>query len=91
MLILKHLESTKCYVLLAVDFNINLIKINEKPKISDDFEMLINNSFLLKITLHTRLLIKHGTCIDNFFCKLTEKHYTCYIRNISKQNLWLWA
>ncbi len=34
--------------------------------------MLTNYSFCPKITLHTRLFIKHGTLIDKFFCKLTE-------------------
>ncbi len=34
--------------------------------------MLTNHSFVPKITLPTRLSIKHGTLIDNLFCKLTE-------------------
>ncbi len=54
--------------LLAGDFNINLLKINKKPKISEYFDMLTNHSFFPKISLS----IKHGTLIDNFVCKLTE-------------------
>ncbi len=34
--------------------------------------MLNSHSFYPKITLPTRLSNKHGTSIDNFFCKLTE-------------------
>ncbi len=59
-------------VILAGDFNINILKINEKPKIIEYFDMLTNYSFFPKITLPTRLSIKHGTLIGNFFGKLTE-------------------
>ena len=34
--------------------------------------MLTNHSFFPKITLPTRLSLKHGTLIDNLFCKLSE-------------------
>ncbi len=70
--ILNNFESTNYDVILAGDFNINLLKINEKPKINEYFNMLTNHSFFPKITLPTRLSIKYGTFIDNFFCKLTE-------------------
>ncbi len=71
-LILNNVEFTNCDVILAGDFNINLLKINEKPKISDYFDILNNHSFFPKIILPTRLSIKHGLLIDNCFCKLTE-------------------
>ncbi len=34
--------------------------------------MFTNHSFYPKITLPTRCSNKHGTLIDNFFCKLSE-------------------
>ncbi len=34
--------------------------------------MLTNNRFFPKITLPTRLSLKHETLFDNFFCKLSE-------------------
>ncbi len=36
------------------------------------FDLLISHGFYPKITLPTRLSKKHGTLIDNLFCKLTE-------------------
>jgi hypothetical protein len=70
--ILTNLESSNSEVILAGDFNIDLLKINDKPKISEYFDTMTNHSFFPKITLPTRLSIKHGTLIDNFFCKLSE-------------------
>ncbi len=84
--ILDNFESTNCDVILAGDFNINLLKINEKHKISEYFGMLANHSFFPKIILPTRLSIKHGTLIDNFVCKLTE-NTTYYTRNIGNEIL----
>ncbi len=34
--------------------------------------MITENSFYPKITLPTRFSNKHGTLIDNIFCKLTD-------------------
>ncbi len=64
--ILTNLESINCDVILAGDFNINLLKINEKPKNSEYIDMLTNHSFFPKITLPTRLSIKHATLIISF-------------------------
>ncbi len=61
------------------------LKKNEKPTISEYFDMLANQSFFPKITLPIRLSIKHGTLIDNFFCTLTEN--TVHIT--SEMNWWL--
>ncbi len=70
--ILNTLESNNTDVIIAGDFNIDLLKINEKQVFGDYFDMLTSHSFYPKITLPTRLSNKHGTLIDNFFCKLTE-------------------
>ncbi len=59
-------------MILAGDFNIDLLKINEKNIISEYFNMLTSNSFYLKITVPTRLTNTHGTLIDKFLCKLTN-------------------
>ncbi len=73
MNLLKNLlESNKNDAIIAGDFNLDLLKFNEKNVISDYFDMLTSNSFYPKITLPTRLTNNHGTLIDNFFCKLTE-------------------
>ncbi len=70
--ILNTLETNNNEVMIAGDFNIDLLKINEKQVFSESFDMLTNHSFYPKITLPTRLSNKHGTLIDNFLCKLTE-------------------
>ncbi len=70
--VLKSLEKNKSEVIVSGDFYIDLLKINNKQAFSDYFDMLTNNSFYPKITLPTRLSNKHGTLIDNIFCKLTE-------------------
>ena len=70
--VLKSLEKNNSEVIMSGDFNIDLLKLNDKQVISDYFDMLTNHSFYPKITLPTRLSNKHGTLIDNFLCKLTE-------------------
>ncbi len=67
---LEH-ENSECMVL--GDFNINLLKLNEKEVFEEFFDTLTENSFYPKITMPTRFTIKHGTLIDNIFCKLTDK------------------
>jgi hypothetical protein len=70
--ILDTLENNNNEVMITGDFNIDLLKINNKHVISEYFDMLTSHSFYPKITLPTRLSNKHGTLIDNIFCKLTE-------------------
>lgn len=69
---LSKLESNNTEVVIAGDYNINLLKVNTTPVISDYFDMITENSFYPKITLPTRLTNTNGTLIDNFLCKLTE-------------------
>ncbi len=70
--ILENLDKNNNGVILAGDFNIDLLKINEKHNVSVYFDMLTSNSFYPKITVPTRLTNTHGTLIDNFLCKLTD-------------------
>ncbi len=59
-------------VIITGDFNIDLLKVNDKHIISEYFDMLTSYSFYHKITVPTRLTNNHWTLIDNFLCKLTE-------------------
>ena len=70
--LLSHLQTNNAEVILAGDFNINLLQINEKRLFSQFFDGLTENCFYPKITLPTRFSNKHGTLIDNFMCKLTK-------------------
>ncbi len=53
-------------IVLNGDFNLNLIKMNEKRLYEEFFELLLLNSYLPNITLPTRL--ESLTLIDNIFC-----------------------
>ncbi len=68
---LNKFESNGCESIVTGDFNIDLLKINDKRVISDYFDMLSSHSFCLKITIPTN---NNGTLIGNFECKLTECH-----------------
>jgi hypothetical protein len=70
--LLKTLESGNNEAIITGDFNIDLLKINEKQVFSEYFDTLTSHSFYPKITLPTRLSNNHGTLIDNIICKLTE-------------------
>ncbi len=70
--ILDKYESNSNEVIFTGDYNIDLLKINEKHKISDYFDMLIEHSFCPKITVPTRLTNTKATLIDNLWCRLSE-------------------
>ncbi len=70
--ILEKYESNSNDIIFTVDYNIDLLKINEKHKISDYFVMLMEHSFYPKTTVPTRLTNTKGTLIDNVLCKLSE-------------------
>ena len=60
-------------VILAGDYNINMLKINEQEHCSTFFDMLTSFSLFPQITLPTRFTTRTGTLIDNFFCNLTKR------------------
>ena len=66
------LRKLKGEVLIAGDFNIDLLKVNERAIFSDYFDTIISNGYIPQITLPTRLSRNQGTLIDNFLTKLTH-------------------
>ncbi len=70
LLVSMEKENSECIV--AGDFNIDLLKINEKAFFSEFFDTLTENTFYPKITLPTRFMNTCGTLIDNLYCKLTK-------------------
>ena len=60
-------------VIIGGDFNIDLLKIPEKPIFNEYLEMLISNGYIPKIVLPTRLTRQNGTLIDNFLCKISSE------------------
>lgn len=69
---LSSLDQIQHNVIFVGDYNINLLKLNEDELISDFFDLLTSHSMYPQITLPTRFSERHGTLIDNLFCKLTK-------------------
>ena len=59
-------------VMIGGDFNIDLLRIKEKPIINEYFNSVISNGFIPKITLPTRFSSSRGSLIDNFLCKISS-------------------
>ena len=59
-------------LILAGDFNINMLKINEQENSSNCFDMLTSFSLCPQIKYPTRFSNRTGTLIDTFFCFLTR-------------------
>ena len=71
--ILSNYEHTYSELILTGDTNINLLKVNEKEKCGEFFDILTSFSLYPKITLPTRFSQSNGTLIDNIFCKISNK------------------
>ena len=67
--ILDKLSKLKSEVSIAGDFNIDLLKIYDKPVFSESFDLIIALGFFPKITLPTRFSDRRGTLINNFLYK----------------------
>ena len=59
-------------VVICGDFNINLLKFDERTSVNDFLENILSNGYLPKITLPTRLTRNSGTLIDNAFVKMSN-------------------
>ena len=70
--IISSFEKRNLDIIIAGDFNINLLKLNDKELYNDYFDMLTSLSYFPKITLPTRLSGNCGTLIDNFFCRISQ-------------------
>ena len=70
----KTWKNKNCEVIIAGDYNIDLLKINDNPTFGNYFNSLVAQSFFPQITLPTRFSNRNCTIIDNFVCKLT-KHF----------------
>ena len=68
----SSLENNNNELILAGDFNINLLKLNDNEIYSNFFDTLVSHSHYPQITLPTRFTRTNGTLIDNFFCKLSK-------------------
>ena len=62
--ILSKLGNEKPETIITGDFNIDLLKVNDKIKIGDYFDLFCTNGFYPKITLPTRFSRDSCTLID---------------------------
>ena len=70
--IISSFDKRNLDIIIAGDFNINLLKLNGKELYNDYFDMLTSLSYFPKITLPTRLSGNCGSLIDNFFCRISQ-------------------
>ena len=82
---LSSLENNNNQLMLAGDFNINLLKLNDNEIYSNLFDTLVSHSLYPQITLPTRFTRTNGTLIDNFFCKLSKYTLESTAGTLTKQ------
>ena len=70
--LVQALDNTNLNIVLAGDYNLNLLKINESEICCEFFYLLTSQSLFPHITLPTRLTNGDGTLIDNLFCKMNK-------------------
>ena len=70
--IISLIDKKNSDIIIAGDFNINLLQINEKNIVGEFFDMLISNTVYPHITLPTRFSNNNGTLIDNLFCRIDK-------------------
>ena len=63
---MSRLDNYKNDIIIAGDFNITLLKLNENDMFSSFFDTVISHSLYPQITLPTRCTRTTGTLIDNF-------------------------
>ena len=68
--VISRLDNCNNAIIIAGDFNINLLKINENDMFSSFFSTVISHSLYPQINLPTKFTRTTGTLIDNLFCRL---------------------
>lgn len=71
--VLQQLQRSSNEVIIAGDFNIDLLNIQHKPVFQEYYDMITSHSFFPKIVFPTRLNQTNGTLIDNFLSKLSYR------------------
>ena len=74
-----HTKRTPTY--LCGDFNIDLLRIHQKPNYCTFYDNLILSGYLPRISLPTRLTDHSATLIDNIFSTVLDNHKSGVIVN----------
>ena len=72
--VIQTLSKMSKNVVLAGDFNIDLLKINSNCKYQEFYDSLAEFDFLPIITLPTRISKRNATLIDHMYCKSPNPH-----------------
>ena len=71
-LVIDLLDRQKQTTIITGDFNIDLLKINERQRFQEYFDLFVTSGFLPKLTLPTRFSRRNCTLIDQIFCKASH-------------------
>ena len=67
--LIRILSKVKHVCAVAGDLNLNLLKINERPLISNYFDMMVGYGFIPRITLPPRFSKRNCSLLDHIFVK----------------------
>ena len=70
--IISSLANENSHCIFTGDFNIDLLKVNERIEYQEYFYLFVTNSFLPNIVLPTRLSRHNATLIDQIFSKTSS-------------------
>ena len=83
--VMNSLDMPNHNVILAGDFNINILKVNENIVYGECLDLLMSLSLNPQITLPTRFSTNSGALIDNIFTKLFNPSVsTCAVIHINR-------
>ena len=72
--VLNYLNNSKAEYLIGGDWNINLLKINERPEFSDFLDFMFSKGMCPKLTYPTRFATRSASLIDNVWCKIGKNN-----------------
>ena len=70
--VVEKIDKLNKNIFLAGDYNIDLLKINERELFAEFLDRMIHNSIFPQITLPTRFSTHSCTLLDNIFCKISD-------------------
>ena len=69
---MKRLIKKDSTLIIGGDFNLNLLKLNEREKLQEYFDLFVANGAIPQITMPTRFSRRNDTLIDHIFCKFSK-------------------
>ena len=85
--IIEILQSKNTYTAIVGDFNINLLKISERDKFGEFFDLICTNNLFPQLTFITRFAKQSCSLIDQIFCKTPHKKHVAISTYILISNI----